>query len=374
MEKEIYKEHRIDIWILAPVILLIVFSLGVVYSASSDYAMSRFGDSNYLFKQHLTKVAMSVVLIFIFAKIDYRVYYDIGKYLIWGSILLLIALFIIGVTVKNVNRWISLGPIRFQPSDLAKFTIIIYLSRLLVRKKNHLTELYKGYLPLVFFIIVVSGLVALQPNFSTSIIIFGSSILLLLTSPVKLKHIIITLISILPLGILFIMTKSYIRARIENYADFTSGGSAQHQLNQAIIGLGNGGFFGTGGGYSVQKQFFLPESYGDFIFSIVGEEYGFIGTVFVILMFSMLLIRGYQVSKNINDDFGKYLSFGITTILIAYAVVNTSVSTGIFPTTGVPIPFISYGGTALIVNSVAVGILLNISMYRNGIYDKNSDI
>jgi cell division protein FtsW len=189
--------------------------------------------------------------------------------------------------------------------------------------------------------------------------------LLLFISRVKFKHILITGITLLPAAIFFILTKSYIRSRIENYADFTSSGTAQHQLNQAIIGLGNGGILGVGGGNSLQKQFFLPEAHGDFIFSIIGEEYGFLGTLAVIFLFALLLIRGYKVAKKIPDEYGKYVAFGITTVITAYAIVNMSVACGIIPTTGVPIPFISYGGTALIFNSIAVGILLNISSYRN---------
>jgi cell division protein FtsW len=357
--------YKIDIWILIPVLLLLMFSIGLVYSASSDYSISKFKDANYMFKLHLVKVLIALVLIFVFAKIDYRYYQKYSKWLIILSIFFLILVFMIGVSIKNVNRWINFGPVSFQPSDLAKYTLVLFIANLLVKQRSHLENLYKGYLPLIITIILVSALVAAQPNFSTSIIIFGSSMLLLLISRVKFKHILITGISILPAAVFFVLTKSYIRSRIENYADFTSSGTAQHQLNQAIIGLGNGGFFGVGGGNSLQKQFFLPEAHGDFIFSIIGEEYGFLGTFAVIFLFALLLVRGYKVAKMIPDEYGKYVAFGITTIISAYAVVNMSVACGIIPTTGVPIPFISYGGTALIFNSIAVGILLNISSFRN---------
>ena len=357
--------YKIDLGILIPVVLLLMFSIGAVYSASSDYSVVHFKDPNHMFILHLIKVCLALGLIFIFARIDYKYYQHISKYLILATLVCLVLVFLVGVSIKNVNRWINLGPVSFQPSDLAKYTIIIFVANLLVKRKEHLTDLYRGYLPIIGFILSVSVLVALQPNFSTSIIIFGSCILLLFTSKVKFKHIFITGISLIPLAVFYILTKSYIRNRIENYADFTSSGTAQHQLNQAIIGLGNGGIFGVGGGNSLQKQFFLPEAHGDFIFSIIGEEYGFIGTIAVIFLFGLLLVRGYKVAKKIPDEFGKYVAFGITTIISAYAVVNMSVACGIIPTTGVPIPFISYGGTALIFNSMAVGILLNISSFRN---------
>jgi len=353
--------YKIDIWILIPVLVLIFFSLALVYSASSDYALQKWNDSSYLFKQHLVRVVIALVVLFVIAKFDYRYLQDVSKLGIFIAVLLLIYVLVTSSSVKNVNRWINLGFLSFQPSDFAKFALIIHLSNLLVRKEDYLDKLYKGYLPLIGYVLLICGLVAAQPNFSTSLIIFLVCLSLMLLSSVKIKHIVVTVISIIPLAVLFVLSKSYIISRFESFAEYSSTGTAKHQLTQAIIGLGNGGFFGVGPGNSVQKEFFLPESYGDFIFSIVGEEYGFIGTLFIISMFVLILFRGLGVSKRIEDPFGKYLSFGITIILVAYAVVNMSVATGIFPTTGVPIPFVSFGGTAIFLNSAAIGILLNIS-------------
>lgn len=356
--------YKIDIYILMPVLLLMFFSIALVYSASSEYAFTKFEDSSYLLKSHLFKVLISLLLLFITIKIDYRIYQDFSKYLLLITIVLLLIVLFTSSTVKNVNRWIMLGPLSFQPSDLAKYALIIHMSTLLVKKETYLDNLYKGYLPIALYILTVCSLIALQPNFSTTLIVFITSILLMSTSKIKFTHIFVTIISIIPIAVLFILSKSYILARIENYAEFNSSGTAQHQLNQALIGLGNGGILGVGIGNSVQKEFFLPESYGDFIFSIVGEEYGFIGTLIVVILFSIILIRGYKTAKEIKDPFGKYLAFGITTTIIMYAVVNMSVASGIIPTTGVPIPFLSFGGTAMIFNSIAIGILVNISSFR----------
>jgi len=357
--------NKLDVWILIPAVLLIIFGIGAVYSASSNYSLAKFNDANYMLKQHLVKVIIALIVLFFFANLDYRYFPQYGKLMMWLSIALLGIVFIgFASELKGATRWIKLGPINFQPSDLAKYTLIIYLSCLLVRKKKYLHLLYKGYLPLMFYIFAVTILVAMQPNFSTSIIIFGSSMLLLLISNVKIKHIAITLASVVPFAVLFIYSKAYIIERLTYHSDFATGGNSNYQLIQAIIGFGNGGIFGVGPGNSLQKEFFLPEAYGDFIYSIVGEEYGLIGTIAVLLLFIIILIRGFKVAKLIKDDFGKYLAFGITTILSSYAVVNMSVACGIIPTTGVPIPFVSYGGTALIINSMAIGILLNISKNR----------
>lgn len=348
-----------------PVLLLIFFSIAVVYSASSDYSLNKWNDASYLLKSHLFKVVLSLIVLFIFVKIDYRIIQRWSKFVIIGTIALLVIVLFTSSAVKNVNRWILLGPLSFQPSDLAKYALIIYVSALLVKKEAYIGNLYKGYLPILLYIVLVCGLVAFQPNFSTATIIFGTTVLLMLTSEVKIKHIVVTIISLMPIAALFILSKSYMRARLENYAEYNSTGTAQHQLTQAIIGLGNGGILGVGSGNSVQKEFFLPESYGDFIFSILGEEYGFIGTAFVVAMFAIILVRGYKVVKNTEDPFGKYLAFGITTIIVSYAIVNMSVASGIFPTTGVPIPFISFGGTAMLFNSAAAGILINISTNKS---------
>lgn len=224
--------------------------------------------------------------------------------------------------------------------------------------------LYRSYLPILFYVVLVTALVALQPNFSTASLIFITSILILLNSPVKIKHVFFTILGILPFAVLFVLSKSYIIGRLTSHAEYTTGGSSNYQLQQALIGFGNGGVFGIGPGNSLQKEYFLPEAHGDFIFSVIGEEYGFIGTALVVCLFAILMVRGFKVSKDIQDDFGRYMAFGITTILSLYAIVNMCVSTGLIPTTGVPMPFISYGGTAMIFNSIAIGILLNISSYR----------
>ncbi|MGB9697036.1 MAG: FtsW/RodA/SpoVE family cell cycle protein [Ignavibacteria bacterium] len=359
--------YKKDIWILIPVLIMLIFSVAVVYSASSDYSILRYKDPSQMLKSHIIKVLLAIGLIFLFSKIDYRYYRGLGKGLMILSIMLLISVFIFGTTVKGVNRWLDIGPFSFQPSDLAKYTLIIYLSHLLVKKKDYVHQLYRGYLPILFYILLVTAFVAAQPNFSTAIIIFGSSLLLLYVGNVKIKHIAITIVSLIPVATVYVFSKSYILGRFASYAEYASGGDPKHQLSQAIIGIGSGGIFGLGSGNSIQKQYFLPEAYGDFIFAIVGEEYGFIGAVLILFLFAVILVRGYKVAKAVEDEFGKYLAFGITTILTSYALVNISVACGIIPTTGVPIPFISYGGTALVFNSIAIGILMNISGFRNAV-------
>jgi cell division protein FtsW len=211
---------------------------------------------------------------------------------------------------------------------------------------------------------IVVILIAMQPNFSTAGIVFISSMILFYVGKVQVKHIMFTIISLIPLAALYVLSKPYILNRIFSYTEHTSGGDASYQLSQAMIGFGNGAWIGVGPGNSNQKEFFLPQSYDDFVFSIVGEEYGFIGVTLVILLFSVFVYRGLKLSKSIDEDFGKYLAFGITIMIGMNAAINMMVATGMIPTTGQTLPFISYGGTSIVFNSIAVGILLNISINR----------
>jgi len=361
----IEKVNKIDIWILLAVIGLLLFSILAVYSASSYYYYELTKDTEHLVKFHIVKVIIGLAMIFLFMKIDYRVYFGKRNYFfITLAALFLLYVLIFGSQKNNVYRWIEIGPISFQPSDFAKYVLVIHISYLLTKFKEYTKFLYKGYLFILIFIIAIAGLVAVQPHFSGSMMILTTSMLILFVSPVKIKHMIFTVLLMIPAVIFFLISNDYMVKRLEKYSAYSSGQGVEKQLGQAIIGLGNGGLMGVGAGNSFQKEYFLPEAYGDFIFAIVGEEYGFIGATILILIFAMLVFRGFKVAILMQDDFGKYIAFGITTIIALYAFVNMSVATGIVPTTGVTIPFISYGGTSLVINCIGIGILLNISSHR----------
>lgn len=367
------KENKIDLWILVPVIILMIFSIGAVYSASSYFSLKKYGDPDYMMIRHITRVFIALILIFVFIRIDYHIFRKISVYLYLISVGFLILVYIDRISATNgADRWISIGPVSFQPSDLAKFTLILFISHLLAKKKEHMNMLYRGYLTVFTCAVLVCVLVLFQPNLSTTVIIFATSILMLFLSPVKYKHISYTMLAIVPLIALVVMSNDYQMERFSRHTDYSAEGKPAYQLSQALIGFGTGNLFGVGPGNSIQRDSYLPHAYGDFIFAIIGEEYGFIGIFIIISLFMMIMIRGYRVAKQANNDFGKYLAFGITTLISAYAVINMSVSCGLLPTTGVPIPFISYGGTALIINSVAIGILLNISSAQHNTFSMNN--
>ena len=359
------KSNKIDVWILIPVLALIAFSLAVVYSASSSWSIKMSGDSSYLFKHHLVRAIIGIIMIFIFARIDYRNLITFRKILLLASFVMLLYLLFAGVEItKGASRWIRIGGFSFQPSDFVKYALMINLSYMLSKKKDYIGNLYYSYIPMLFYVLLIVALIAIQPNFSTSSLVFITSMILFYVGRVKIKHIIVTCLSMIPVVVLFVLSKPYIISRLFAYQEQSSGNEVNYQVSQAIIGFGNGSLFGVGPGNSYQREFFLPQSYDDFVFSIVGEEYGFIGAALVIILFSLFIYRGLKLSKDADEDFGKYLAFSITAIIGLNAMINMMVATGIVPTTGVTLPFMSYGGTSIIFNSIAVGILLNISSHR----------
>ncbi len=357
--------NKIDLGILIPILALITFSLGVVYSASSSWAVNMNKDSMFLFRNHLLRAGLGIVLIFLVSRISYLNLIKYRKILMGAAILMLLYLLVAGVeTTKGAARWIYLGGFSFQPADFVKYALLINISYLLAKKKDYVSNLYYGYLPILGYVLIVVALIAIQPNFSTASVIFISSLMLFWVGKVKMKHLGITVLSLIPAAVLFVLSKPYILNRLFSYQEHSQGGNGSYQLSQAIIGFGNGGFFGVGPGNSNQRELFLPQSYDDFVFSIVGEEYGFWGVTIVILLFALFVYRGLKLAISMQDDFGRNLAFGITIIIGMNAIINMMVATGMIPTTGQTLPFISYGGTSIIFNSIAVGILLNISTYR----------
>jgi cell division protein FtsW len=296
---------------------------------------------------------------------DYKRYKPLTKWVLIGSILLLFATRALGGEVKGAARWLSVGGFSLQPSEIAKFALLFHLAYLLSNKREKLADVKTGFMPLMIWIGLVVLLVMIQPNFSTGSMIFALGMILVFVGGARIKHVLFSLMGLIPALLIYMVSAPYRMKRILSYVGFGSDETvtttANYQLLQGIIGFGNGGIFGVGMGQSKQRDLFLPESYGDFIFSIVGEEYGLIGTIIFIGLFLTILLRGLKIAKYAPDDFGKYLAIGITSTIVLYAIANALVTLGLMPTTGVPMPFVSYGGTAIIFSSFAVGVLLNIS-------------
>ncbi len=348
--------------LLIAVFLLMVLSLGVVYSASSSWAMQRWGESGHLLGRHAIKVLGGVLLLFFFTRVDYHWYRKISKKVLIGTILLLVLTLGLGVVIKGASRWLEVGVFGFQPSEVAKFALIFHLSTLLAVKQDRIRDFKLGYLPMMVWVGAVTVLVLLQPNFSTGAMIFGISLAMLFMGRAKMSHLALTVAALVPLLLLFMVIAEYRMKRITGFfAGSGDGGTTNYQLAQGIIGFGSGGVLGVGPGESRQRDLFLPESYGDFVFSIVGEEYGLIGTIFFLTLFLIIMLRGVRIARHARDDFGFMLAGGITLAITMYALVNAAVTLGLLPTTGLPMPFVSYGGSSMVASAIAVGVLLNIS-------------
>ncbi|MFO7526962.1 MAG: FtsW/RodA/SpoVE family cell cycle protein [Ignavibacteriaceae bacterium] len=282
--------------------------------------------------------------------------------LITIAVVLLLTLFL-APNIKGAGRWLDLGIISLQPADIAKLILIIHLAALIEQKEEFINDFKQGYLYAFIWVMVIAGLIFIQPNISTGVLLVIISLTLLYVGGAKFKHIAISsLVSLIAAGG-FAMLFSHSRSRILGFINaMSNGGDLNIQVKQALYGLGSGGLTGVGIGNSKQNNLFLPEAYGDFIFAILGEEMGFAGSVIVLLSYLILFIAGILIAKKAKDRFGQLLAFGITFSIALYAFVNVAVTTGLFPTTGLPLPFISYGGTSIVFLSISVGILINIAI------------
>ncbi len=346
---------------------LMLFSIAFVYSASASIAEYRFGDYDKLFINHTIRVMIGLLALIFFMKIDYHVWMRYSKPIMFAALIPLVLVFLISSPINGAYRWIYIGPVNFQPSELAKFALVIHFAALLTQRQEVIKDFKLGLLPLLIWSFIVCLLIALQPNFSSAMVIFIISIAMMFVGNANGKHLsVIGIIAFIGL-VGYAVSAAYRMQRIINYVGMASGSSdisdAAFQSQQAIIAFGSGGIFGLGPGQSRQSLLFLPEAYGDFIFSIIGEEYGFIGTVLIIIVFIIMAWRGIKIARNAPDNFGYFLAFGIIFTFILYAFVSAAVNTGLLPTTGLPMPFVSYGGTAIIFYCVAMGILLNISSH-----------
>ncbi len=349
--------------IFVAIVALMLFSISFVYSASASFADLKFGSSEKLFINHAIRVLIAFVVLIVFSRIDYHHIREFTRPMMVLSILCLIYVLVMESRVKGAARWIYLGAFSFQPSELAKFALLFHVSRILADYRDRLHDIKRGVMPVLAWAMVICALVAAQPNLSTSLVIFFLVFTLLFLAGAKFTHLSAIGFSALVAAGVYAIGAEY---RMQRLSTFLHGSDdamspARYQLDQALLAFGNGGLFGVGPGQSHQRDWFLPEPFGDFIYSIVGEEYGYIGAALIIIVFAIILWRGFVIARRAPDDFGYYLAAGVSLTLAAYAFVNAGVTCGLLPTTGLPMPFISYGGTSVIFSAMAVGILLNIS-------------
>ncbi len=354
--------------------VLMCIGVVVVYSSGAGWAETKFSNSEYFLWRHVIFTIAGVAVVLVVGHFDYHFFSKISRLLYLVSLILLTALLLLKVVgvIHGAARWIGVGPVKFQVSDLAKYAIIFRFARFISDKKGDVRDLDTGYYPMLALLLAVSVLVALEPNFSTASLITILGFILMFTGGVNIRYLLATGALVIPIAIAYALAAPYRIARLVSFFSDSPKGLS-YQVVQALIGLGNGGLFGLGIGASKQRELYLPLSYNDFVFVVIGEEYGFIGAVSVVLLFAGFFICGLIIAKHAPDLFGRFVALGITVAITLFAFINIAVACHLIPTTGVALPFISYGGTALLFNSLGVGILLSISRHRKRMHDQAAE-
>lgn len=365
-KKNIISNNNFDFILFFNVCALVAIGLIMVFSAAATESM-RANDPFFYLKKQLIYVAIGFFAMFIGFKIDF------SRYRNWSGRILLLSFFLLGIvfipfigrSAGGATRWIDLGFFSFQPSEFAKFGIIIYLADSITRKKKIIGNFFKGILPILIVVASACLLILKQPDLGTVLVIFGTALIMFYLGGAKLLHIIFLILVSSAFFIFVSFISPYRKKRLLAYIDpWKDPKGIGFHIIQSLIAVGSGGLFGLGLGGSRQKFLYLPEQYTDFIFAVLCEEIGFLGALLVILLFIGVAVRGYYIARKSFDDFGSLLALGLSSSIILQALINMGVVVGVVPTTGIPLPFISFGGTSLIVSLYSIGILLNISSYN----------
>lgn len=352
---------KISYSVLIPVILLVFIGVIMVFSASSYYALYEMKDSLFFLKKQLVWAPLGIFIMIIMMSIDYH---KLKPYtwLFYGITLILLIVVLFSTPINGATRWLDIGGISLQPSEFAKYAMVAVLALLIDVRKNAMRNFWKG--PVIYFLLaaILAGLVLLENNLSiTAVIMIVAFIMIYLGGMLK-KHIFAIIPIGLAAGVSFIVFKSYRFKRLMSFLDpWSDAKGSGFQVIHSFYALGSGGLFGVGLGQSKQKALYMPEPHNDFIFSIIGEEFGLIGCAIIIGIFIFLILSALSVATKAKDNYGRLMATGITSIIAVQAIINIAVVTGSMPVTGVPLPFISYGGTSLVINLAAIGVLLNIS-------------
>ncbi len=360
------RKRTIDWYALIPVLLLLCIGIIMVLSASSPVSVSGENRDIYrYFKKQLVWVALGLGAMYLTSHYNYRKFRKLVIPTAVASVVLLLAVF--GFKeINGAHSWIIIGGYQFQPSEFVKLGVILILSHIMSTKGTKMHSFQEGLIPPLLVIAVVCVLVVLEPDLGTAMVIAITSFIMLFVGGARYRHLAALAVAGISLAVVAILAADY---RLDRIFAFLHPEKAPRgigwQIIQSLYAIGSGGLMGVGLGRSMQKFKWIPEQHTDFIFSIVSEELGFIGAVFIIFLFIFFGARGYLIARNSRDDFGSLFACGITTMILVEAIINIAVVTGSMPVTGITLPFISYGGSSLVFKLAGVGILLNISRYVN---------
>ncbi len=353
-----------DHLLMISALLLVGLGLVMVFSASGVLATDKYHDPAYFLKKQFIYAVLGVSLMLFVRRVPYHAYNRLVYIILCVSIVLLILVLIpgIGVRIRSASRWIRFGPLVIQPSEFAKLAIIIFLAYSMARKQEKIRYFSIGFLPHLVVAGIFIVLIEKEPDFGTALALAGITFLMLFVGGTRLTHIFLVVLAASPLVVYVILKNKMRLERVTTFIDpWKYAQESGYQLVHSLYAIGSGGFWGLGIGKSREKLFYLPDSHTDFIFSILAEELGFLGIIVVLSLFAVLVIRGLIISLRAQDTFGSYLAMGLTTLIGLQAAINLAVVSGLMPTKGLSLPFLSYGGSSMLVNMIAVGILLNIS-------------
>jgi len=346
------------------VAVLVLVGIVMVFSSSAVYALEKYNDSYYFLKRQAVWCLLGTGVLLVVKRMDYRKLQQHTYPIMLATFLLLLAVMFPQVSkeVGGARRWLTLGGFSFQPSELAKFTLVLFIAKSLVKRADKLRDFAYGYLPnlvvLGFFFIPI----LFQPDFGTAVIICMVTFTMLFVAGLRKKFLFLSVLALIPFIASAILSAEYRTRRIIAFLDpWQDPSNAGFQAIQSFYAFGRGGYWGTGLGASHQKLFYLPEAHTDFIFSVIGEELGFLGTTAIVLLFSILIWRGFVTACRAKDPFGTHLATGLTLLIGFQAFINLGVTVGLLPTKGLTLPFISMGGSSMLITMLSVGILLNIS-------------
>ncbi|MBT4364204.1 MAG: putative lipid II flippase FtsW [Desulfobacteraceae bacterium] len=352
-----------DFSLLLPVLLLVGIGIVMVYSASSEVAFKKYGNDYLFLKKQGIATLIGIFAMIVFSYTPYRLLRHFSYlFLITGlGLLIILKVSGMGYEAGGATRWLRFKGFSFQPSEFARFALVIYMAYSLSKKHENIKNLYIGFLPHVIVLGIFSALIFMQPDFGSVVILAIITWIMMFVGGVRIMHLTTSLLLILPVAVYYMMTAQYRIQRLISFLDpWKYPRDEGYQIIHSLMAFGTGGLWGSGIGQGDQKLFYLPEPHTDFIFSVIGEELGFVGVVIIISLYALVLWRGIIIAKNTDDLFGSYLALGLTVAIGLQVFFNMGVALALFPTKGLTLPFLSYGGTSLLLNMAFVGILMNI--------------
>ncbi len=352
-----------DLRLLFPVLFLVGIGMVMVYSASSALALKKFGSSYFFLKKQALFALVGLIALVIARHFPYRLWRSLAYPAVAVAFGLLTAVLISGWghTAGGAARWLQVAGFTFQPSELARIALVVYLAYSMSKKNERVREFAIGFVPHIIVLAMLLVPMMLQPDFGSVVILALLAGIMMFTGGVPLRHLFLSALLLLPAGVYLLVSAEYRIRRLMSFLNpWDYPASEGYQTIHSLMAFGSGGIWGTGIGKSLQKLFYLPEPHTDFIFSVIGEEFGLVGVTLMVGLYGLIIWRGIAIARRTEDFFGALLAFGLTTALALQVCINMGVTLGLLPTKGLTLPFLSYGGTSLVVNMAAIGILMNI--------------